>query len=165
MTLFVIQSSFSIPFSVSSSSLHRPVSPESVSHLKSLFWFYTLHHCFLLQFSLLPIQPHISFLPLWLPTTLCSFLIFTTLPPLLCFKPSPSLMRTSAGASRRCFPWQTGSDTEQTGGKKGGGSGGERQREAEWVDGDDRNNENEQDRMKDEEGDEMWKKAECHFTL
>lgn len=74
-------------------------------------------------------------------------------------------MLTSAGALRHCFPWQTGGDTEQTGGKTGGGRGGERQGETKWVDGDDRNNETEQDRMKGEEKDEMWKNGRMMFSL
>lgn len=74
-------------------------------------------------------------------------------------------MLTSPGGLRHCFPWQTGGDTEQTGGKKGGGRGGERQGETEWVDGDDRNNETEQDKMKGEEKDKMWKKGRMMLSL
>lgn len=42
---------------------------------------------------------------------------------------------------------------------------GERQGETNLVDGDDRNNETEQDRMKGEEKDEMWKNGRMMLSL
>lgn len=114
--------------------------------------------------SPLPIQPRISILPQRLLTTFFFSSSLFHVIPLLYFKPSLcveclllawcSPLRAPCGIA---FLGRQEVTQSRQGERKEG--------ETKWVDGDDRNNETKQDRMKGEEKDEMCKNGRMMFSL